>query len=369
MAQGQSVAADEAYEVRLAEPSDRDGFLALYEDVWERSRDESWFDWRFLDDPYAAGIEMVVAEREGELVGAEPLIPMPLAVGSERVIARQPVDWIVHPDHQRRGIFTRMTELLLSAYEDRTDLLFNFPTDALLPGLEKFDWTTVSTQSTRYRVHDLERVAADSAAADSHAVGLLDRFGGPAVKAGLAAADLLASAPTDIDVERVAGVATDAIDTVYTETRPDAVHVPREPAFVEWRFDNPRWDTTTYVARRGDRPVATVVVATAAEHATCGYLLDVQPMTTIPERAPAFAAALDAVLDDLDVDAVEASTDPYPSVLQRRGFLSDDNPLLSRFSTPTTHVVKSFRDGENGFERDVFDGEQWLLMLGDRDIE
>jgi len=88
MAQGQSVAADEAYEVRLAEPSDRDGFLALYEDVWERSRDESWFDWRFLDDPYAAGIEMVVAEREGTLVGAELLLPMPLDVGSERVVAR-----------------------------------------------------------------------------------------------------------------------------------------------------------------------------------------------------------------------------------------------------------------------------------------
>lgn len=369
MAQEQSVAADETYEVRLAEPSDRDGFLALYEDVWGRSRDGSWFDWRFLDDPYAAGVEMVVAEREGALVGAEPLIPMPLAVGAERVLARQPVDWIVHPDHQRRGVFTRMTELLLSTYGDRTELLFNFPTDALLPGLEKFDWTTVSTQSTRYRIHDLERVAADSAAVDSPAVGLVNRFGEPAVKAGLAAADLLASTPTDVSVERVAGVATDAIDTVYAETRPDAVHIPREPAFVEWRFDNPRWDTATYVARQDGRPVVTVVVATATRPETSvAYLLDVQPMTTVPERAPAFAAALDAALADLDVDAVEASTDPYPSMLQRRGFLADDNPLLSRFSTPTTHVVKPLREN-GGFERDVLDGEEWLLALGDRDIE
>jgi hypothetical protein len=371
MAQRQSVSSDETYEVRVAEPPDYGRFLALYEDVWERPRGEVWFDWRFVDDPYSEDVEMVVAEREGTLVGAELLLPMPLDVGSERVVARQPVDWIVHPDHRRRGIFTRMTELLLSTYGERTDLLFNFPTDELLPGLEKFDWTTVSRQSTRYRIHDPRAVTKNPAVADSPAVGLVTRFGAPAIRAGLAAADVLTPTATDVSVERVDGPATDAVHTVYDETRPDDIHVPRETAFVEWRFDNPRWDTTTYVARQAGRPVSTVVVATAAKpHATVGYLLDVQPMTTIPERAPAFAAALDAALADMDVDAVQAPTDPYPAVLQRRGFLSDDNPLLSRFSTPTTHVVKSLRAPESAdFERDVFDGEEWLLMLGDRDIE
>jgi len=370
MAQEQSVAATGAYEVRLAERSDRERFLALYEDVWGRSRSEAWFDWRFAAAPYSAEVEMVVAERHGDLVGAEVLLPMPLSVGGERVDARQPVDWIVHPDHRRQGVFTRMTELLLATYGDRTDIFFNFPTDALLPGLEKFDWTTVSRQSTRYRINDLQNATRDSTAIDSPVVNLLNRVGASAISAGLAAADLLTPTPSGVSVERVDGPATDAITTVYGETRPDDdVHVPREAPFVDWRFANPRWDVDTYVARRDGHPAATVVVATAEKpHTTVGYLLDVQPMTTVPERAPAFAAALDAALADLAVDAVQAPTDPYPRVLRRRGFLCDDNPLVSRFSTPATHVVKPVGDGER-FEGDVFDAERWQLMLGDRDIE
>lgn len=369
MAQEQSVAADETYEIRLADPSDRERFLDLYEDVWGRSRGEAWFDWRFEADPYSSTVEMVVAERDGALVGAELLLPMPLAVGDESVVARQPVDWIVHPDHRQQGVFTRMTELLLATYGDRTDLMFNFPTDALLPGLEKFDWSTVSRQSTRYRVQNPRSVTGGPESADSPAAHLVNLVGASAIGVGLGAVDLLVPTPTGVSVERVDGPATDAVTTVYDETRPDDVHVPREEAYVDWRFANPRWDVATYVARRDDRPTATVVVATAAKpHVTVAYLLDVQPMTTVPERGPAFAAALDAAVADLDVDAVQAPTDPYPGVLRRRGFLCDDNPLLSRFSTPATHVVKSVGGGE-GFERDVFDGEEWQLMLGDRDVE
>lgn len=370
MSRQQSVAASGTYDVRLGGPADRERFLALYEDVWGRSRSEAWFDWRFEAAPYSSTVEMVVAERDDALVGAELLLPMPLSVGTDRVVARQPVDWIVHPDHRRQGVFTRMTELLLTTYGGSTDLLFNFPTDALLPGLEKFDWSTVSRQSTRYRVHSLRAVTGDSSTIDSPVVNLVEGVGEHAIRAGLGAVDRLTATPTDVAVERVDGPATDAITTVYDETRPQTVHVPRESEFVEWRFANPRWDTTTYVARRDGRPVATVVVATAAKpHASVAYLLDVQPMTTVPGRAPAFTAALDAALGDLDVDAVQAPTDPYPGVLRSRGFLCDDNPLLSRFSTPTTHVVKPLTDDDERFERDVFDGEEWLLTLGDRDIE
>jgi hypothetical protein len=369
MAKSQSVGTAE-YTVRPAHPSDRGAFLSLYESVWGRSRSEAWFDWRFERNPYADEVEMVVAERAGRLVGAEPLLPMPLTAGSQRVEARQPVDWIVHPDHRRQGAFTRMTERLLSTYGERADLLFNFPTDALRPGLEKFDWTPVSEQTTRYRVQDLGCIAAD----DERAVSpteLVRRVGTPLVRAGLGAVDRLASAPDDVSVGRVDGVATDAVHAVYSQTRPDAIHVPREPAFVEWRFANPRWDTTTYVATRGGKPVSTVVVATATKpQTTVAYLLDVQPMTTVPGRGPAFAAALDAALDDLDVEAVQAPTTPYPGVLRRRGFLCDDNPLVSRFSSPATHVVRPLpAPTTERLDAGIFDDDEWLLLLGDRDIE
>ncbi|WP_232703617.1 GNAT family N-acetyltransferase [Halobacterium wangiae] len=370
MAQEGAVAAED-YTIRLAQAGDREPFLSLYEDVWGRSKSEEWFEWRFERNPYATEVEMVVAERGETLVGAEPLLPMPLAVGADRIVSRQPVDWIVHPDHRRRGVFTRMTERLLSTFEDRTTLLFNFPSDALRPGLEKFDWTTVSEVTTRYRIHDVERIAAGEKHADSTTVGLLKHFAAPALSIGLGASRRLTTAPSDVTVERVDGVATDAIRGVYTETTPEAIHVPREEAYLEWRFANPLWETATYVARRGGDPVATVVVATESlPDSTTAYVLDTQPMATNSERAPAFAAALDAALDDLDTDIVKAPTDPFPSVLRRRGFLRDDNALLSRFSTLTSHAVRPLPIASAiEFDRDVLDDEEWLLMLGDWDIE
>ena len=64
MAQEQTVAATETYEVRLGGAADRERFLALYEDVWDRSRSELWSDWRFEATPYSSDVEMVVAERD-----------------------------------------------------------------------------------------------------------------------------------------------------------------------------------------------------------------------------------------------------------------------------------------------------------------
>ena len=371
MGQRHTDAVDDGYTIRRVEPADRDGFLSLYEDVWGRSKSREWFDWRFQRDPFSDHIEMVIAEQEGSIVGAEPLLPMPLATDSGTVAARQPVDWIVHPDHRRRGVFTRMTEHLLSAYEDQAALLFNFPSDDLRPGLQKFDWKTVSEVATRYRVHDPRNLVADGAGTESRAASLLGRVGGPAARAGLGAADRLASTPEDISVVRVDGVATSAVQAVYSETSPGKIHVPRGEVFLAWRFANPRWETTTYVARSQGRPRATVVVGTeTVGDATVALLLDIQPMTTDPERAPAFAAALDAALEDLAVDLVKAPATPFPSVLGRRGFLRDDRFPLSQFTSPRTHVVRPLSAPEQSeLGRDAFEADNWLFMLGDCDVE
>lgn len=371
MARSQSAAKTDDYAIRHARPADRDGFLSLYEAVWGRSRSEAWFDWRFERNPYAGGVEMVVAERAGELVGAQPLLALPLASGSTTVAARQPVDWFVHPDHRRRGLFTRMTEQLLSAYEDRAALLFNFPSEALQAGLRQFDWTTVGEVATRYRVHDPQSLARQKARGRSTTASLLGRVGRPVARVGLGVVDRLSSSSTAVSVDRVDGVAVDDVRAVYTATRPDVIHVPREAAFLEWRFANPRWETTTYVARDGGDPRATVVIGTeTVGEATVGLVLDVQPMTTDSGRAPAFAAALDAALEDFDVDVVKAPAAPFPSVLTWRGFLRDDRFPLSAVASPRPHVVRPLgATGCDELDRDPLDGDNWLLSLADRDIE
>jgi hypothetical protein len=360
------------YSIRAGGPEDREAFLSLYETVWGRSKSAAWFDWRFVDNPFTDRVELVVAEHADRVVGVEPLLALPLATPAGTVPVRQPVDWIVHPEHRQRGLFTRMTEQLLSMTADRAGLLFNFPSDALRPGLQKFDWTEVAPVPMRHRVQNAAAISS-GVTNDGQGASVLTRAATPVIRSVLAVADRLTSPTADVSVQRVDGTATHAIRSVYTETRPDTVHVPRTETYLNWRFSNPRWDVATYVARRDDHPMATLVVGReTVDGIEKALLLDVQPMTTDPARAPAFAAALDAALADLtDVDVVTASARPFPSVLGHRGFLRDDGFPLARFATTTTHAVRPFPDpaDTSGFDADVFDADAWTLMLADLDME
>ena len=361
------------YQIREFRPSDRDGFLSLYEDVWGRSKSVDWFEWRFGQNPYSQDVEMIVATHDGTIVGAEPVLPFPVAAGERTVLAGQPVDWIVHADHRRRGLFTRMTTRLIEARPAGPELYFNFPTDALQRGLQKFDWTTVGTLPTRYRIQNPAAIVDRSASKTPRVVSPLGRLGSPLVRGGLVAMDRI-TVPTvdDCTVHRVSGIATTPIHEVYADTRPDDLHVPRTESFLDWRFANPRWDTTTYVASRDGRPVATAVVCTeTVDQAQVARLLDIQPMTTRSDRTRAVAALLGQILRDYrDVDILTAPQEPYPGLFQRTGFIRDDGFLLSPFSKVTTHVVRPVADPHDTtvLGRDASEVSNWCLTLADRDI-
>ncbi|WP_049987255.1 GNAT family N-acetyltransferase [Halobellus rufus] len=360
------------YEIRRFRPRDREEFLSLYETVWGRAKGRSWFDWRFESNPYAEDVDIVVAEHRGSIVGAEPLLAFPLATDRGAITAGQPVDWIVHPDHRRRGLFTRMTEELLSTVAGRTPLLFNFPSDPLRPGLRKFDWTELDSVPTRYRAQNLTPFAPDGDGLGARAAGAAARAGSPMLRTGLGAVERLNSPSTDadVDVTRVDGIDVSAVRAVYGDTRPDRIHVPRAELFLEWRFANPRWQTTTYVAREDGAPAATLVAATErVGQSVLTRILDVQPMTGGSERADAFEAALVAfVSDHATADCLEAAATPFPEVLRRHGFLSDAGFPLARVSTPTTFAVRPFDDVGDLLGRDVLDGDEWVLAMADRDV-
>src|SRR6056297_2662577 len=137
--QGDATTSD-AYVVRPHRPGDRARFLELYDDVFDASRSEEWFSWRY-GGPYADRPRMFVAERNGELVGAEPFISFSMRAGDEVELAIQPADAMVHPDHRRNGLLTRMTEQALDYFEDREpSFVFNFPNEEAKSAYLKLGW-------------------------------------------------------------------------------------------------------------------------------------------------------------------------------------------------------------------------------------
>ncbi|WP_435361974.1 GNAT family N-acetyltransferase [Haloarchaeobius sp. DFWS5] len=369
--------AEESYTVRPYRPSDRDQFLSLYADVWGTTKDTDWFEWRFERNPYRDGVQMVVVECDGELVAAEPLLPFRLRIRETTVDAYQPVDWIVHPDHRRRGLFTRMTERLLDRFGPDAELLFNFPNDQLLPGLQKFGWRTVSTIQRSYRVQNARRLSARQWTDQSPAASGAAMAGDLLVSTALRVLDRVDTVSKSISVERYDDVPVDIIEEVYTSAVPERFHLARDRGYLRWRFDNPRWETNTYVARRDGQPVGTLVTGrerTAELDAT--FVLDAQPMCPTTDPLPdVFKALLSAaVADSKDDDLVVAPSNWYPEVLRQCGFWSDKTFPLSRMASPMTHAVRPLpgADGCESWHLDdhvLTDPDNWTVGLADLDLD
>jgi len=384
MRQTSDTQSEDGYAIRAYQPGDADRFRSLYESVWGTTKSAEWFDWRFAANPHADGIEMIVAEDDGLLVGAEPVIPYRLRAGERLLSAWQPVDWIVHPEYRREGIFSAMTEALLDTVRGDTDLLYNFPNEQLLPGIQQFDWQVIDTVATRYRVQDPATAAGlrDAHMAES-ASSRLAIAASPLLQAGLGLCDRFVATHDDITVQRVQGLPLEIVSERYEASVPSQLHVPRDRRFLEWRFANPRWHITTYVARRDGDVGATVVAATERIGGSkLVRLLDVQPMTEAEGDADAFEAILQAVVsDNRDASVLKAPTGPFPGVLRRCGFLRDDSFPFSRFSATTFHAVRPLEggsvvaaaedDGSVASDPDALDprnADDWLLALGDLDV-
>ncbi|GAB3680120.1 hypothetical protein GCM10028857_02410 [Salinarchaeum chitinilyticum] len=344
---------------------------------------------------------MVVAEADGQLVGAEPLVPYRFRVGrgkGERLDARQPVDWIVHPEYRRMGIFSAMTESLLEGVADDASVLFNFPNEALRPGIEQFGWRAIDEVGARYRVQRPREALAmgRSSRLRSAAAGIAN-FASPIVRGGLGVLDRVGSANAVLTVDRRQGVPVETVHSLYAANVPDRIHVPRDRDFLEWRFANPRWDVEMYVVRRHGEPVASGVFATESiEGGRLVRLLDLQPMIDSAGEADAFEAMLRAVLADHPEAAVfKLPAGRYPSVCRRYGFVRDDVVPFDRLSATTYHAVRPLDgvpspDGgttrgpadDAGSDRvwnsaridgearsyDLSDPADWLLAPGDMDV-
>lgn len=367
MQSGRTDAAE--YEVRLMESGDRDGFLELYRSVlgdWGDAGEE-WFDWKYADNPYTDHLSITVAVRGGEVVGAKSLVGYEVARGTDRHPALQPADTVVHPDHRRRGLFSRMTELVKGVYADRdVGLFFNYPNEATLAGGLKHGWTHVGRATTRYRVQDPASFAAvDAGRLD----GVVERAGRLAVAGYDAVRRRLPGPDRDLVVRRHEAVPVGPLADLYRRRPPDRLHVVRDETYLDWRFGNPRWDYAAYTVERDGDPVVGAVVGRSVVDGgpQASFTEVVPPAPTGGDRA-ARAALLEAVLaDHPEADAVAAADDAFADrTLLRYGFLADTSPPLSWVASPSNLVAYALDDAFRGSDAPAAT-DDWVLGLGDRD--
>ncbi|WP_232423686.1 GNAT family N-acetyltransferase [Haladaptatus paucihalophilus] len=322
-----------SYVVRQYDPDDRAGVLALYETVFgdRRGRGE-WFDWKFGDNPYLSHVPICVAERDGEVVGARPSLPVPLSVGGTRELALVQVDPMVHPDHRRQGLFTRMAKHVYDYYGPREpSIVVGFPNEAVKAGLEKLADKLSLRDGVLTNFTEHYRVQNPQALSDSPVASAAL----PAIRGYLAGRDRMTSRAPDSVIDRYDDLRPAMLADIAATQRTASAHAVRDETFLAWRFLNPRYEYTTYVYRGEYGPVAMVVGEQRKTDQTIVHLSDVLPVAGGTARERALSALLGRIIDEhRDADVIVAAGTTLPrSLLADHGFLPTDRFPLSRLTS------------------------------------
>jgi GNAT superfamily N-acetyltransferase len=106
-------------------------------------RDAAYWDWKHEHNPFGKSL-LLLAKCDGKLVGLRAFMRWQLQVQGRTIHAAKPVDSVTHPDYQRRGIFTRLTQHACEvSRREGIQFLFNTPNDNSKPGYLKLGWQQV----------------------------------------------------------------------------------------------------------------------------------------------------------------------------------------------------------------------------------
>lgn len=142
-------------DIRPAAPEDEPRVLDLLDASLGGGAVGAWtpelFHWKHTENPFGPSF-MLVAESGGRIVGLRAFMRWRFEVAGRNVSAVRAVDTATHPDHQGRGIFSRLTLEALDALRGEVDLVFNTPNEKSLPGYLKMGWRSLGKVPVSVRV-------------------------------------------------------------------------------------------------------------------------------------------------------------------------------------------------------------------------
>lgn len=349
----------DGYTIRRATEADIPGFLALHRTVfgtWPASTARATFDWKYGDNPFFDGVPVIVAEHDGETVGAKGHFGLEMAVGDETLLGVQTGDLMVHPDHRRKGIHRRMVELDTALYDEGEQLFFGFPGGAATEGY---------LDAGRRRVENplyVRPMAASPAEGGSRPSRWLRTVGlaGYSVYGG--AVDRLFASGDRYDVERRSEPPVELLGTLYRRNVPEGIHARRDEEFYSWRLADPLHDFTTYLARRRGDVSACVVVSERDDDV---FVRDVLPFDAAPGPVEAILEVIVADFADRASLSAWCPASLDAGVFFRSGFITSS--VLPRFPYSTDLVVRRVAgDWEVAGVR-IDHPDSWAIQLLERD--
>jgi GNAT superfamily N-acetyltransferase len=253
-------------------------------------RPPEFFRWKHVENPFGRSY-MLLAEADGRIVGLRAFMRWKFRADGRVVRAVRAVDTATHPDHQGRGIFSRLTREAVEDLRDEADLIFNTPNEKSLPGYLKMGWRLVGTVPVSVRI--------------SRPVAFFKGF-----RALRSASEPVRSAPTVSASSAATALSDPEIPSLLSEAARSSdrlLATPRDLEYLRWRYGaaplldyraitahergklagvcvfrvRPRgalWESTVaeVIVRPGDRGIARrlfrgVSAAARVDHVTCHF--------------------------------------------------------------------------------------------------
>lgn len=122
-------------DIREYKKGDEKGLVSLFNEVYDTSRKEDYWEWQFMGNPSGNSI-IVVAEEDSKIIGQCTLLPTEKIIRGEEVLSGDSIDTMIIKDFRGKGIYEEMAnESYRLGIENGIKIRTGFPTPQALRGL------------------------------------------------------------------------------------------------------------------------------------------------------------------------------------------------------------------------------------------
>lgn len=215
------------YEYRCLDLAELERFNDLYNVCYGSDRPIDDARWLYAENPHGPAVIFAAFDRLGALVGVRPAIPFRQTWGGRERTAYEFADALVHPEHRRRGIFSRLVRQACAWAAQQNYTLYSIPNENSLSVYRKFpELEVIDGSMTRARPLAWVRYFA-------HQLGGLDAR---SVSGRIPAHPPRALRRGDLQLRMVDGFESD-FDDIHAELeRRVACFTIRRRDFLQWRY-------------------------------------------------------------------------------------------------------------------------------------
>jgi GNAT superfamily N-acetyltransferase len=350
-----------SYGLRFFEPADRgaleDFYRAVYGETWPQNTRLGWY----ADQPLAdAGASLAVTGKT--IAAAQPYFDLPLQTPWGSARSTLLLDVATHPQHRRQGLFRRVVAAArAAAFERGASLVMSTPNETAFRGFQTMpEWQELCSLDCLFMP-----MGAGKKANGAGALSL----GARAVFAG--ASMFWEKARTKHTRPDLPQYVIDApwtpgpdADSLWKEASDNHdIVIPRDLAFLRWRFDG---DYRLFLARAPQGPVGYAAARVVSRSGLrLGILLDCILAHNTLSALPLLAAVV-AWLREQGVSASIAYFVRHSAawqIMRNAGFFRLAKPIIPR-KYPVCVSVHS----EHPHGAELLNASRWHMSLADSDL-